>query len=761
MGPGQGRPPTLDAGWTAALCGGVLVQWHSPSLLPFGAAVGLLVLATALVAASWLARQPPASVAWWWRSALAWSGAFALGVGLCALHAHMGLSRRPPVGLDAASVRIDVRIVALPEVREGSARFTADVQHVVEAPLPLAEALAQRRIALRWHGGGRSLQPGELWRFAVRLRPWPVPLNPGDPDEARRALVAGIDAQGVVVESDRPLRLDGPGGLHALRAGVSRRIIDAIGIEPGRFVAALAVGDTRGLADEDWERLRQFGLTHLIAISGFHVGMVAGLGVLVVRAGWWLWPTLAHRMRRRPAAAIAAVVVATAYAGLAGFSLPTVRTVLMVGLVALIVARRHATAPAQPLLLAITVLVVSDPFAVWTPGFWLSCGGVAWLLWCLPGRTDPWSLREFLKAQWVATLGLLPLGAAFFSQVPVAGPVANLVAIPWISLVVVPLSLLGTLLMPVSDTMSAWAWHGAAAAMAGLWWGLEAVPDAAAASRWLPPTPGWALAMALVGVALVLLPRGLPWRYAGGLLALPMLFPPTPMPPFGEFTVTTFALPRGDALLVRTATHHVLVDAGPEATDLPRRLRAVGVERIDLRIETRRNAGRHGGSVAVDRAFPPRHRWVAPGSSASLAVPRCDAGRSWVADGVEILAMSPLPESAGARSDEACVLRITSASGGVAWMVSDAGRWVARRLAVPPAPVWVIGAPASLDDWRSALGAAGGIATRAPGPALSRRWPEGLHRVDRAGALAWHSGAPERVAPLNGDAPRWWFPSPP
>lgn len=760
MDPGQGRPITLDAGWTAALCGGVLAQWHSPSLLPFGAAIGLFVLAAACVVASWFVRWLSAPGGLWRRTALAWSGAVALGVALCAVHGHLAMARRPPAGLDTAIVRIDVRIVALPEVRSGGARFTADIERVVDAPAVLANALAHRRVALRWHGGGRRLQPGELWRFAVRLRPWSVPLNPGDPDEARRALVAGIDAQGIVLGSDRPLRLDGPGGLHAPRDAVSGRIREAIGIERGRFVAALAVGDTRGLADEDWERLRQFGLTHLIAISGFHVGMVAGLGVLLVRVGWWLWPTLAYRVRRRPAAAIAALVVATGYAGLAGFSLPTVRTVLMVGLVALLVARRQSSPPAQPLLLAITLMVVTDPFAVWTPGFWLSCGGVAWLLWCLPGHADPWSLRDFLKAQWVATLGLLPLAAAFFSQVPVAGPVANLIAIPWISLVVVPLSLLGTLLTPVSETFSAWAWQGAAGAMAGLWWGLGVVPEAAAASRWLPPAPGWALALALVGVGLLLLPRGVPWRYAGGLLALPMLFPPTPAPPVGEFAVTAFALPRGDALLLRTATHHVLVDAGPEAIDLPRRLRAVGVERIHLRIETRRNAGRRGGGMAVDRALPPQHRWVAPGSSASPAVPRCEAGRSWVADGVEILAMSPRPESAGATTDDACVLRITSASGGVAWLTSDAGRWVARRLAEPPAPVWVIGAPASLADWRSALGAEGGIATRAPGPALARRWPEDLHRVDRLGALVWHSEAPDRVALLSGGAGRWWFPSP-
>ena len=760
MTPGQGRPPTLDAGWIAALCAGVLAQLQAPSLLPHGVAVGLVAFAVVVwTLACHLTARASASSGDARSAALAWFAAFALGAGLCAMHGQTAMDRRPPAALDGTTVRLDVRVVGLSEFRQNGARFTADIERVVGASEEVADALATRRIALDWYGGGRSLRSGEVWRFAVRLRPWSRPMNPGDPDEARRALVTGTDVQGVVLASDRPLRLGAPGGLHALRGSISERIVESLGGERARFVAALAVGDTRGLSDHDWERLRQFGLTHLIAISGFHVGIVAGLGVVLVRLFWWWWPTLAHRMRRRPAAAAAALVVATGYAALAGFSLPTVRTVLMIAVVAFVIGRRRRSPTAQPLLLAVAFLVMSDPFALLTPGFWLSCGGVAWLLWCLPGSADPWSPRTFLKAQWVATLGLLPLGAAFFLQVPVAGPLANLVAIPWISLVVVPLSLLGTLLMPVSDTLAKGAWQAGAWAMDAFWWAMGQVPEAWSSSRWLPEVSGWSLALALLGVAIVLLPRGLCWRYAGALLVLPMLFPPLTLPPRGEFSVTTFTLPRGDALLVRTATRTVLVDAGPEPVDLVRRLRAAGVESIDLRIETRRNAGRLGGAAAVDRAFVLRQHWRAPGTTASVrGTLRCEAGRRWSAEGVAIEALSPTPEAAGTSPDEACVLRVSSASGRVAWLTSDAGRWVAHRLASPSAEAWVIGAPATLGDWRAALGASGGIATRAPGPSLDRRWPDDLHRVDRESALSWHSSAPDAPTRARHGPTRWWYP---
>lgn len=774
MTPGQGRPLTLDAGWTAALCGGVLAQLYAPKLPSTAFATALLVVSLLAMLAAAIMSQRDAGVAAEGtprrgRARLARvlpiAAAVVLGAALCALQGQAALSARLPAALDGETVRIDVRIHGLPESDERGARFVVAVERVLSTSPAVARAIEGRRLAVGWYGGGRSLRPGERWRLTLRLRGWEPPRNPGDPDPMRQALVDGLAARAQVLASERPLRLGAPVGLDALRDAVSTQAVAALGAADARFVAALAVGDTRGLSDADWERLRQFGLTHLIAISGFHVGMVAGLGVLAVRALWWAWPALAARWRRRPAAAIAAVAVAIGYAALAGFSLPTVRTVLMVAVVALVIVRRRRAGVAQPLLLAMALIAVLDPFALLTPGFWLSCGGVAWLLWCLPGVSDAWNPRTFLKAQWVATLGLLPLGAAFFLQVPIAGPLANLLAIPWISLVVVPLCLLGTLLAPLSDGLAGGVWAAAAAAMDALWAALAVVPEPLAASRWLPTLSPWTVALALLGVAVALLPRGVPWRHVGWVLVLPMLAPPTPRVPDGEFSVTAFALPLGDAVLVRTASQSVLVDAGPAAFDLPRRLRALGVERIDLRIETRRNAGRGGGAAESDAAFPPAKRWLAPGSNRGASAHdafamHCVEGQRWAADGVEILAVSPGPGAEGASPDESCVLRITDATGRTAWLSSEAGPWVARRLAPSATGAWVIGAPAALAAWQAAMRADGAIATRAPGPSLSRRWPAALHRVDGSGALAWRSGAPQAPRVVREGAARWWHPPP-
>ena len=157
MTPGQGRPPTLDAGWIAALCAGVLAQLQAPSLLPHGVAVGLVAFAVmAWALACHLTARASASSGDARSAALAWFAAFALGAGLCAMHGQTAMDRRPPAALDGTTVRLDVRVVGLSEFRQNGARFTADIERVVGASEEVADALATRRIALDWYGGGRS-----------------------------------------------------------------------------------------------------------------------------------------------------------------------------------------------------------------------------------------------------------------------------------------------------------------------------------------------------------------------------------------------------------------------------------------------------------------------------------------------------------------------------------------------------------------------------------------------------------------------------
>ena len=756
------RAPILRPAAVAALCVGAMLQLWAPALLPVGIALAALGLATVALAFAAAGRSPRVA------RVVGPLAALLLGASACALHGTWAMGERLPEGLVGATTVLELRVAGLAERTPRGARFNADVIRVVDgAALPGAASLVDRRLALRWFGARALPRPGETWRLAVRFRALESAAGPGLGDAAKRALLDGVAGAGVVQPGVRPLRLGSGRGIDAMRDRIAARIAAALGPSRARFVAALAIGDTRGIADADWDWLRDFGLTHLVAISGFHVALVAGLGVVAVRALWALQPALGLFWRRSQAAAAAACGVAIAYAALAGFSLPTVRTVLMIGVVGWVAARRRRVAPAQGLLLAAALIVLLDPFALLTPGFWLSCGGVAWLLWCLPRSVSPWSARAFLGAQWVATLGLLPIAAAFFLQVPVAGPLANLVGIPWISLVVVPLSLAGVLLLPLGDALAAWPWAAASWAMDAFAAALAGVPASVSASRWIPLPSAAAVGLAVLGMAIVLLPRGLPWRWAGVGLLLPLLAPRGVFPTGDAIEVVALPLPRGDAVLLRTAAAILLVDAGPRDSGLVPMLRALGVDRIDLRIETRGNAGRAGGAAAVDAAFATRAVWRSPASDDAAAA-RCERGRRWSGGGVRLEALSPAPGLARTDAEAACVLRVAVGRHLDLWLSSDSGRWTAGRLAASADAsrdriVW--GAPTTLVHWHALLDADAAIATRAPGPSLQRRWPSALRRVDREGMLHLRTSAGERADAAGGAPPvmgwraahrRWW-----
>ena len=180
---------------------------------------------------------------------------------------------------------------------------------------------------------------------------------------------------------------------------------------------------------------------------------------MLCRGLWWLCPLLA--LATPQAAACAAALSAAGYAVLAGGELPTVRTALMIGLVALARSGRRPLGLVQGLALAALALLLPAPLSVLSAGFWLSFGGVLWLVWCLPQgrpRGVVANLRGFLAAQgWPASL--LPLGIALFGGTAWLGPLVNLPVIPWWTLLVVPLSLLGTALQVLHDGAGCWAWR--------------------------------------------------------------------------------------------------------------------------------------------------------------------------------------------------------------------------------------------------------------------------------------------------------------
>ena len=662
---------------------------REPAPPPFGLSVAVALLAGVSVVQLfpslpllWISVASLIPALWSFVNGGRWRllASFLVGVVWACVVGQWVMQHRLPAALSRSDVWIEGRVLGLPQREIDSVRF--DFAVTAGSPgVPLGQT-----VRLGWYQHPPQIEPGSHWRLFARLKRPRGVLNAGGFDFEKNALAQRIAATGYVRDPFKSQRLTAGTGIDAWRNQLSARIAQALPGDHARFVQALAIGDTRGLSDSDWEILRATGLTHQIAISGPHVGMVAGLGALLVLALYRLFPSVGRWLPRPQAAGVGALVFAFGYTALAGFALPTVRTLLMIAVVVIARWQRRVQSGAQAIALALIAVLLVDPLSVLAPGFWLSFVGVGWLLWCLPHGTEAGWWRSFLDAQGVAVLGLLPLTIWFFGQASLVGPLANLIGIPVIGLGVVPLALLGLLLLPISPWAAQAVWNLSAGLMDGLWWCLERMAHWPWAIAWLPEPSLLAMALACVAVFWLLLPRGIPGKPLAVLLLLPLLWPQLDLPAPGAAQVTVIDVGQGLSVLVRTHEHVLLFDAGPhsprgldfgEAAVVPA-LRAAGVSHLDLLIVSHGDNDHSGGMKAVQRAFAPLPTLASEGWHAPDAQP-CRRGAHWRWDGVEFRFLHPPGDYPYLRNDSSCVLRI-EVGGHVALLPGDIGHWVETRL---------------------------------------------------------------------------------
>ena len=680
----------------------------------FVAGIGLLQMQASLPALVWLA--PPSAIALLLfygvyrtrlcslvASLLHAAGGALLGFAWAVLIAHAYLAQALPSALEGEDLLVVGVVESLPNRFEQGVRFNFHIETARHAGTLVT---VPPHVALGWYAGQHgepaavgAVEPGQRWQLSIRLQRPHGTANENGFDYEVWLLEQNLRATGQVRTNlnSMPLNLlrdafvPGFGTLvERARGHLRDKILAAL---PGKLYAgvlvALVIGDQRAVAQSDWTIFNRTGIGHLVSISGLHITMIAGLfGALVHflwRRSFFTGVQLPLWLPAQKAAALAAAVTALLYVLLAGFGVPAQRTLYMLWVVAAALWCGRLGSVSHVLCLAALAVVLFDPWAVLWPGFWLSFGAVAMILYASVGRTRVNSaaltrhgywfnqLQAASHGQYVVTVGLVPLTVLLFGQVSLVSPLANAIAIPLVSLLVTPLALAGSLMpVPVCGWVLLLAHEIVAWLAVFLNW-LSALSWAV----WSTPLPAaWMFVCALVGAVWLLAPRGWPARWLGLVGWLPLLCNTSSHPAPGTMTVTAFDVGQGMALLIETERHRLLYDTGPAYSPdsdggnrvIVPYLKSRGIERLDGMVVSHNDNDHSGGALSVFQQT--KIGWVlsslAADSPIVKAAPghrRCKAGQRWQWDGIDFEILHPGAASYDSAkwkpNARSCTLKIT------------------------------------------------------------------------------------------------------
>lgn len=662
-----------------ALSGGVL-SVASGALQQFPA----MFLAVYLMAGLWMAN-------------VRFSGLFVwLMLGIPAALLSLEQGRALPTGLSGSDLKVEAKVLSVSD-DNGVNRLTLRLLHCV-SPLgqPGCQALERVRVSAYQD---THFQPGERWEMTLRLRPPRGFSNPDTFDYQAWLWRERLHATGYVRPSPPANRI-AEAGVSVRRLGLTFLDEQALSERSRRWLAALSLGDSAQLKRQDWDLLNHSGTTHLVVISGLHVGLVATfslfLGRLVARLispGNW-------RLRAWPWWLAAASTVA--YATLAGLAPPALRAMLM-ALVGLWVASgRHAPGPWQAWWLAVALVILVDPLAAWRPGFWLSFIAVAWLILIWQGRPRPTGLSGWLWALIRTQLLLAPLMAgavllAFGRLAPLA-PLVNLVAVPWVSLVMVPSAMLGWLLLPVAplSELSWWVFDQTLTLFHGV-----LTLNVAYLPLWEPPA-SYANRLGL-GFCWLALCWGLPAssRVLRGLSVLVVgllaLWPAGSSWPDGALKVTVMDVGQGQLVELRSEHQRILYDTGPRFRSgfMPLAILWPDGQQFDQVVVSHADNDHAGGVSALLTTHEVMAWWLPQGEVPEVddmpVNQACHIDQAWSDGDVAFdFLWPPRGETDLSANDRSCVLHVTAGEHSLL-LTGDVGVNVERRLLTPlEAPVSVL-----------------------------------------------------------------------
>lgn len=603
-------------------------------------------------------------------------------------HALWQLSLQIPDELENTAISVQGEIIAPPVVKPTSTQI-------------LFNTANWGTLQLSWYEEIPILKKGQIWDLTVRLKKPRNYANPGGFDYARYLFLNKISATGYIDPRGQSVLMSTAHDQFSIRQHIALQIDERLQQrDAAALIKGLAVGIRDTMTDAQWALLQKTGTSHLLAISGLHIGLVSGLVFFCMRRFWAYLPRMPLYIPAPCVAAVMAIFAAFIYAALAGFSLPTQRALIMIVVIMCAKISRYQFKNSDVLALSALLIVLWDPFAVYSASFWLSFIAVAILFFASQDKISKWS--QALHLQWLISLGLTPFVIIYFKQIAWLSPVANMLAIPWASFTVVPLTLLGVLSSFIDMHMATFFWLLAESALNYLDGFLQIIAKIPYAWQAYAINDNRVLLALCGGVFLLLLPRAVPGKFLGVLLISALIFVRTPKPEYKEVWLTVLDVGQGLSSVIQTENHVLIYDAGMrfdtfdlgETVVMPF-LKQNNIQDIDLLVLSHDNLDHTGGAPYLMQNLAIK-RLVSGEPIRDLSVQeRCRAGEQFEWDGVYFSFLYPAVHHHHNSNNNSCVLKITTGSQsilftgdieslGESWLIENAKTQLPSTILVAP-----------------------------------------------------------------------------
>jgi competence protein ComEC len=605
-------------------------------------------------------------------------GLLMLGAAWGCIYGYSIIESQLPTSFEGKELWVQGIVVNLPEtyIERGKVvqRFELSISEpVCVAPSECHHGLKQVR--LKWydfhHQYAELIKPGQSWRLLVKLkRPYGM-ANPGGFDYQSWLVQQGVGATGYVRDASANQLLS-----------VKRWTIDrlrwqvAVMMESNlshlthlNLLKALLIGDKRGVSRQQWDLFAGTGTTHLMVISGLHVGLVSALVFIVMR---YMVQLCLPRASAEVWAGVITIASALIYALAAGFSLPTQRAFIMITVAMLaIISRRHIVA-SQALVTAFLICLIVDPLAPISLSFWLSFAAVGCIFYGSVGRRQASrNTTQLILSQYVVFIGLFPVLAILLGQVSFLSPLANTVLVPLFSLLIVPGNLLAALLSLLSESLAGLIWHGLDVLLSYSLFYLELLYRyGESAVIPLSTKPLMVKLLALTAVMIVLLPKGVPNKYFGFVLLLPLFFYRPPLLMEGALRLTVLDVGQGLAVVMKTRDHSLIYDMGPQlGRDFDAGSSAIlpfmqhqGISHVDTVVVSHADSDHAGGWRSVVNRVPVSRLFYGEPVTPLIANSQfCLEGQHWTWNGVAFQFLHPrVSDSIEISNNRSCVLMVTA-----------------------------------------------------------------------------------------------------